>query len=668
MSILLGIDTGGTYTDAVLVEQKSGNVLAEAKALTTRDDLSRGITGAIDAVFKKMVTGTNPLGSEDVAMVGLSTTLATNAIAEGYGARVCLLLIGYDQDLMLRQGFNREIPTDDIVYIKGGHDLLGNEIMPLDIEAAKQAIVSRRDNVEAFAISGYFATRNTSHELKLRRLVHTLTDLPVTCGSDLTTRLNAVKRASTVVLNARLIPLLQELIRKVRHTLEELEITAPLMVVRGDGSLVKAEWAMQRPIETILSGPAASAVGAWHLSGSPHVWAVDMGGTTTDIVKLHDGKPSLNKEGAQIAGRRTMVEAVDVHTVGLGGDSHVSIGPDGQLILGPRRVLPLCLAAIEFPGIEEELRRQVSKKLQQEAIGQFAVPWRKPNCTIPSELLNLLDRIHAGPLPLCGGDIKEDWIILRRIERLEDLCLVQRAGFTPTDALHVLGRLHHWNTRTSRLGAELLGSRLKLGPEEFSELVVEKVSQRVAKEIVTKVLGDERSFPEWQNEPTATELLHRALGQKQGSELECELRLTQPIVAIGAPAKAYMPSVARMLRTELIIPPHAHVANAVGAIMGSVVQKVTVLITPIEGGSKFRLHMPDGIYDFDTLEESISYAEKVIPKHLESLAKDAGAEQIEITMSRNDRTTKTKLTWLQDIHLDTQISFTAVGRPISAKK
>ncbi|RLA96689.1 MAG: hydantoinase/oxoprolinase family protein, partial [Deltaproteobacteria bacterium] len=108
MSILLGIDTGGTYTDAVLVEQKSGNVLAEAKALTTRDDLSRGITGAIDAVFKKMVTGTNPLGSEDVAMVGLSTTLATNAIAEGYGARVCLLLIGYDQDLMLRQGFNRE--------------------------------------------------------------------------------------------------------------------------------------------------------------------------------------------------------------------------------------------------------------------------------------------------------------------------------------------------------------------------------------------------------------------------------------------------------------------------------------------------------------------------------------------------------------------------------
>ena len=93
------------------------------------------------------------------------------------------------------------------------------------------------------------------------------------------------------------------------------------MVVKGDGSLVRAEWAMGRPIETILSGPAASAVGAWHLAGRRDVWVADMGGTTTDIVALRNGGPRLNPEGARVGEWQTMVEAVDVHTVGLGGDS-----------------------------------------------------------------------------------------------------------------------------------------------------------------------------------------------------------------------------------------------------------------------------------------------------------------------------------------------------------
>ena len=142
-------------------------------------------------------------------------------------------------------------------------------------------------------------------------------------------------------------------------------ISAPLMVVKGDGSLVRAEWAMQRPIETILSGPAASVVGAWHLAAAAgDVWVVDMGGTTTDIAALREGRPRLNPEGAQVAGWRTMVEAVDVHTVGLGGDSQVRVdgklGPD-WLTIGPRRVVPLCLLASAVsggPGRSGAVRRQ----------------------------------------------------------------------------------------------------------------------------------------------------------------------------------------------------------------------------------------------------------------------------------------------------------------------
>jgi len=120
-------------------------------------------------------------------------------------------------------------------------------------------------------------------------------------------------------------------------------------VVKGDGSLVRAGWAMRRPIETILSGPAASVVGAWHLAGRRDVWVVDVGGTTTDIAVLHDGRPRLNPEGAQVSRWRTMVKAVDVHTVGLGGDSHVRLSDEGRLAIGPRRVVPLCLLATEHP-------------------------------------------------------------------------------------------------------------------------------------------------------------------------------------------------------------------------------------------------------------------------------------------------------------------------------
>jgi N-methylhydantoinase A/oxoprolinase/acetone carboxylase beta subunit len=310
MTVALGIDTGGTYTDAVLVDHASGEVLAGAKALTTRHDLSVGIGQAVAAAFDGQA-----MSPAEVDLVALSTTLATNAIVEGRGSPVCLLLIGYDPALIRQYGFERDLVTRDVVYLRGGHDGTGNEVEPLDEAAAREAILARRDEVEAFAVSGYFGVRNPAHELRVRALVEELTALPVTCGHELTTRLNAVRRATTTALNARLIPLLRELIATVRRTLDEQGITAPLMVVKGDGSLVRAEWAMQRPIETILSGPAASVVGAWHLAGRRDVWVVDVGGTTTDIAVLHDGRPRLNPEGAQVGEWRTMVEAVDVHTV-----------------------------------------------------------------------------------------------------------------------------------------------------------------------------------------------------------------------------------------------------------------------------------------------------------------------------------------------------------------
>jgi N-methylhydantoinase A/oxoprolinase/acetone carboxylase beta subunit len=672
MTVALGIDTGGTYTDAVLVDHASGEVLAGAKALTTRQDLSVGIGQAVAAVFEGQ-----DISPAEVNLVALSTTLATNAIVEGQGSPVCLLLIGYDSDLIRQYGFERDLVTRDVVYLRGGHDGMGNEVEPLDEAAAREAILAWRDRVEAFAISGYFGVRNPAHELRVRALAEELTALPVTCGHELTIRLNAVRRATTAALNARLIPLLRELIATVRRTLDDLGIAAPLMVVKGDGSLVRAGWAMQRPIETILSGPAASVVGAWHLAGRHDVWVVDVGGTTTDIAVLHDGRPRLNPEGAQVGRWRTMVEAVDVHTVGLGGDSQVYLNSKGQLVIGPRRVVPLCLLASEHPGVVDELRQQVGARQRETRAGQFVLAQRRTLHGLSDQDRALLGHLSADPQSLVSlvDKLRYGSLVVRQIEGLEMRGLALRAGFTPTDALHVLGRFERWDAEASRLGAELLAVQADLSPEAFCERVVAEASNRVTTALISKVLSDEAALPDgstelaevWEREPSAAALLGRALGNVPGSDLDCQLRLRQPVVAVGAPVEAYLPRVARQLCTELVIPPHAEVANAVGAVAGGVVQQLRVMIRPLNADQRFRLHLPDGMRDFATVEEGVAYAQKVVPVQLKALAQQAGASQVEVQMIRVDRCVPVAAGWEQQVYLGTELTFMAVGRPSPAQ-
>ncbi len=682
MTVALGIDTGGTYTDAVLVDHASGEVLAGAKALTTRHDLSVGIGQAVAAVFDGQA-----MSPAEVDLVALSTTLATNAIVEGQGSPVCLLLIGYDPALIRQYGFERDLVTRDVVYLRGGHDGMGNEVEPLDEAAAREAILARRDRVEAFAVSGYFGVRNPAHELRVRALVEELTALPVTCGHELTTRLNAVRRATTTALNARLIPLLRELIATVRHTLDEQGIAAPLMVVKGDGSLVRAEWAMQRPIETILSGPAASVVGAWHLAGRRDVWVVDVGGTTTDIAVLHDGRPRLNPQGAQVGQWRTMVEAVDVHTVGLGGDSQVYLNSKGSspsslssspsslsssllFVIGPRRVVPLCLLASEHPGVVDELRRQVGTRWRESLAGLFLLAQRRATHALSDRDQDLMSHLAAGPQSLSSlvKKLHYGMLVTWQIESLEARGLVLRAGFTPTDALHVLGRFERWDAEASRLGAELLAAHTDLSPEAFCERVVAEMSNRVTTELISKVLSDEATLPDWEREPSATALLARALGSVPSSDLDCQVRLRQPVVAVGAPVEAYLPRVASQLCTELVIPPCAEVANAVGAVAGGVVQRLRVMIRPLNADQSFRLHLPDGVRDFSTVEEAVAYAQKVVPVQLRALAQQAGASQVEVQTSRVDRSAPIAVGWGQQVYLGTELTFTAVGRPSPAQR
>lgn len=648
MTLLLGIDTGGTYTDAVLYDRAARRVVASAKALTTRHDLAVGVGEAMARAL-----AAPGRADETVALVSLSTTLATNAIVEGQGGRVCLLLIGFEPAMLERAGLRRALEGDPVVSLAGGHNSAGEAQLPLDLEAARAAILEHAPAVEAFAVAGQFAVRNPTHERAVAALVRALTDRPVTCGHELTAGLDAPRRALTTLLNARLIPLLDGLIRAVQARMAETGLDAPLMVVRGDGTLVAAAAALDRPIETLLSGPAASIAGARALTGLDDALVSDIGGTTTDVAVLAGGRPALAPEGPLVGGWRTMVEAVAVQTSGLGGDSWVRLGPGGALRLGPRRALPLSLLAQEHPSVLDLLRRQAERPLrgEDEHAGCFAVAVR-PGAAPPAGLrqveAELLAAAQGAPLPLQGRI--GNYLEARALDRLIDRGLLGLSAFTPSDAGHVLGLQQGWSREAARLGAAHL-ARLRARardaepetPEALSKVVREALTRGSAECLVDAAFVPERPAGAINGRSLGAAVLDRALRPERGSAsgpvplIDIALRLTRPLVALGAPAAAVYPAVAERLNAELVLPEDAAVANAVGAAAGDVSQAVSAVITaPSEG--VFRAHLVAGPRDFRDLEAAAEVAREECARLAGERAGLFGAAALAVTSERRDRT------------------------------
>ena len=662
MSLLLGIDTGGTYTDAVLFCRERG-VLRSAKSLTTREDLALGIDAAASRVLPEDRSG--------VAMVSISTTLATNAIVEGRGSPVCLLMIGQGPEALVRAGLGAALGDDPVAFIAGGHDASGIEQSPLDEEALRSAVSRHAGNVTAFAVTAHFAVRNASHESRTHAIVHEHCDRPVTCSQELSDQLDAPRRALTTLLNARLIPMIAELISAVGRMMERRGLVAPLMVVKGDGSLVRAELASRRPVETILSGPAASIVGGHHLAGAGDALVVDMGGTTSDIAVLDAGRPRLRDDGASVGGWRTMVRAVAAHTVGLGGDSEVHVDKGG-LSVGPRRVVPMSLLAEQRPAILESLERRRERMLYD--ADQIRLVMRA-GPALPEGLTRfereLVEQLSRGPCWV--SEVATDRVLLRVLERLRRRGLVAISAFTPTDAAHVLGMQNTWSVEGARRAAELW-RRLALGEGAFSESDVEAFSHRVldaltlaaGRALVAAVLAHERADIDT-GERAAGALLVRALdpaGESTARLVDVALRLRRPLVAVGAPAASYFPPVAERLSAELRVPRHAEVANAVGAVAAGVLQSVRVLISAPSSGC-FRIHAGEQIEDFSEYGASLARARSLAKSLAREKARGAGADDVHVETEQHDL--RAPGVGGEEIFIETSVTATAIGRPHLAR-
>ncbi|OCW56065.1 hydantoinase/oxoprolinase family protein [Hoeflea olei] len=584
-ALYLGIDTGGTYTDAVLYSETEG-VLASAKALTTRHDLAVGVSGAVEAVLAEIGGAT-----ARIRLVSLSTTLATNALVEGQGGRAGLVMIGFAPDDLKRDGLAEALGGDPVIFLTGGHDVHGRET-PLDLAPLQARLDTLSKEVSAVAIAGYFAVRNPAHEVAVRALIRERTTLPVTCSHDLSSRLGGPRRALTTLLNARLISMVARLIDATGGYLAKRGIKAPLMVVRGDGALISADEALLRPIETILSGPAASLVGARHLTGLADAVVSDIGGTTTDIAVLDGGRPRLDAEGATVGRYRTMVEAVAMHTFGLGGDSEVRLeegGLDTGLTLGPRRLMPLSLAAHLWPdAVVPVLERQLRAPFPGRHDGRLALRTGLPDAMAaglaPQEAA-LYAKLAAEPEPL--DRLLASTAQRATLDRLVGRGLVLISGFTPSDAMHVLGRQDQWNREAARLGAEIFARR-KSGagraiaetPEQLAELVSARLTRQSAEAILTALMAEENISG---IDAAQSEFIDRALRKASGF-VRFGVGLDRPLVALGASAPVHYPAIAAMLDVESYVPVHAGVANAVGAVVGQVRESVTVFVTEPEDG------------------------------------------------------------------------------------
>lgn len=428
--MLLGIDVGGTHTDGVAVDLKGGaTVVASCKVPTRHDDLLSSVTEALEAILSEVDKGA-------VKQLNLSTTLSTNAIVQGKTEDVGVIVSagpGVDPHAFM--------PCKDYHVIDGSIDHRGNEIKALSNRQLTRAIDACRDNgIRVFAAVGKFSTRNPRHENVIRRAVCRCSDDEaceyadfVTLGHQLGGALNFPRRVATAYFNCAVWRLYNEFATAVEGALADMGLShVKVNMLKADGGTMPLPRSRTMPVQSIFSGPAASVMGIIGLTDIFHDSVIlDIGGTTTDIAIFADGAPLVELDGIAIGSHPTLVTALKVHSIGIGGDSAISVVGE-EVRVGPNRLGPsVCFGgervtltdALNYLDISDVGDAAASKAaietyakqhtLTADKLAQGAVDYAAD--TIHEATRGLLDEINSKPVYTIHELVEDKKVVPKKV-------------------------------------------------------------------------------------------------------------------------------------------------------------------------------------------------------------------------------------------------------------
>lgn len=659
----IGIDTGGTYTDAVLYDFGSKSILAEGKALTTRRDLSVGILEAFDKL--RLDPDAPP------KIIALSTTLATNACVENRMGRAKLIFFGGDAKTIDSQGGQYGLPpSSEIIVQPCAATYSRGEVDDVDWKRFVDEALPLVHGLDGVGVVETYSLWNGAViENRAKTIVKDMTDIPVVCGHELLSELSSLQRGASTLLNASLFPTINAFLASIQLAMRQRGIVAPVMIVRSDGNLMSEEFAAQRPIETLLCGPAASVMGGIELAAERNCVVVDMGGTTTDIAVVQDRVPLRAENGIGVGAWRTFIKGLYINTFGLGGDSAVRYR-DGELFLDSLRVVPLCVAASQWPEVTPQLA-QLNREVETHTrhLHEFLLPARdvSDNSRFTDEERRLCAALRKGPLILrnAAASIGRDEYSLDAT-RLVREGVVQISGLTSTDIMHIKGDFVDYDGEASRLGAHYVARNLNMTVEELAESVYAEVEKKLYLNIVKALLeNDNPVYRKAGIHESIDEMILASLERVRSGRdgfINVDFRTDYSLVGIGAPIHVFLPRVAKLLGTRCVIPPHSAVANAVGAVVGRIHADSEWEIRAdynVEEVTVYSVFGSETAKTFRDLDEACAYAEAEARREARDEAARRGASgDIAVHCDRKTQVAETKD---GSLYLGTRIVAHAVG-------
>ncbi len=589
----IGIDTGGTYTDAVIYDMDEQKVHSAGKALTTKSQLEIGIAAALDTLDQSYVARAQ--------ILVLSTTLATNACVEDKGSRARLLMIGADPESIRDQ---REVfgaygfqDIDSITYLDGKPEKIYQEPEEPDWEELKKRIPLDYSDCDAVGVVQLFPSANGGRfEKEAKEVFAQCTDIPVTTAYDMFDQVDVLKRGAGTLLNARLIPLIEEFLQAVKHVMLERHMEMPIAIIRSDGSQMSEALARECPVETLLSGPAASAVGGSVVAQEEDAIIVDMGGTTTDVALIRGKNPVTTDAGISIGRWKTMVKGLFVDTFVLGGDSAVRF-KDGVLYLDSRRVIPLSVLAGEYPQVLPKLRKlATSGRTHTRMLHEFFVLQKdiEGKTGFTEEEQEICRVLRDGPLIMeeFAAAVHQQ-IYFLNTKRLEDEGIIIRSGLTPTDMMVIKGDFTLYDAEAAKLALQFVEGNIAAAQADIPDLVYDLVDRCLYSNLVRVLI--QKEFPRKEELGTSEEIEDLIAcsyaDAKDGTAsewIQMPFQTDLPIIGVGAPIHIFLPRVAKLLGTRAIIPENAAVANALGAIASRIVTWISVTVKAEYEGASFK--------------------------------------------------------------------------------